>query len=169
MDPEEWRNFTYVPAPRSFLSPNTPKHKEDRKKMPFRFPRILFVIKVSGGPGKWVVLLKSCPFHCSQPWVEKDTFSRLWERRPFLVAPAGIGSVLNQAVSFLWSPVCVHKKSSFPPIGFCLNGCLWYGMCSALLRKYLNPGILLDSGATPVGVRPNWFNSNGLSLPPALD
>lgn len=55
---------------------------------------------------------------------ERHTFSRLWERRPFLVAPAGIGSVLNQAVSFLWSPVCVHNKSSFPPIGFCLNGCL---------------------------------------------
>lgn len=82
--PEERMSFTHVPAPYLFLSLNTLKHKEQHKDMAFRFPRILFAVEVSGSVGTWVVLLKSYPFHCSQPWIEKDTFSRLWEHRPFL-------------------------------------------------------------------------------------
>lgn len=115
---------THAPAACCVLPPNTRKHKEELKEMPFRFPRILFVIKVSGRLGMWVVLLQSYPVHCGQPWVEKDTFSRLWEHRPFLVAAGGSGSVPNQAISFRRCPMCAHNGSSFPPIGLCLNGFL---------------------------------------------
>lgn len=163
-------HLSQVPAPHLLLDLYTLKHKQEHKESPFGSPRTHLVIEVSRSLRMWIVLLKSYRFHCSQPWLEKDALQVVGtQAQPCLVASGGIGRVLNQAISFLWNPMCAHNTSSFPPIGFCLNSFLWYGMSSALLGCYLNPGILLNSRPTPMGIRPDRPHSDGLSLPPALD
>lgn len=42
------------------------------------------------------------------------------------------------------------------------------GRLGLSFEVYLNPGILLSSEVTPIGVRPARANSDGPSLPPAL-
>lgn len=140
-----------MPVLHFFLDPSTLKHKEEHKKLPFGFPRTHFVVNRSswksrnmGGFAK--ILLVS--LQLTLGWERHLLQVMGTQTQPSLVASGGIGSVLNQAISFLWNPMCAHNKGSFPPIGFCLNGFLWYGLSSALICSYLNPGILLNSKFT---------------------
>lgn len=56
--------------------------------------------------------------------------SSLWEYRLAFPCSFRVRSSLNQAISPLWNPMCAHSDSSFPAIGFCLNGFLWYRVSS---------------------------------------
>lgn len=83
-----------------------------------------------------------------------------------LAALEGIGSMRNQAISFLRNSLCVHNRSPLPPIGFCSSSFLWYRMYSTLPHCSLfHVYYSTQAGPTPPAARPN---SPTLAWPPCF-
>lgn len=97
---------------------------------------------VSGSIGMWVDLLNMLPIssQLSAGWGH-----HVWTVSTGPAFPGQLGrqqKLLNQATSYPRSLMCIHNRSSFPPIGFCWSGFLWYGMNSTPIHWYLLQCIL---------------------------
>lgn len=93
-----------------------------------------------------MVWLKSYQFHCSHPGLRKTRSPGYGNTGSDFPCHFKRHRKYPKSGNFLsGEPMCAHNKGSFPPIGFCLNGFLWYRLSSALTCSYLNLGILLNS------------------------